>query len=176
MATEPERISAAVLRFLRDDAGFAQLYTVDTAGRPVGRTIGAPVNDDFSVDLVQRAGHRRLTQLAANPAAELIWVGTPLPDSRNDHPPVLDFGLPVPRVLFLRGTAEFLTTEETVTTYRRLTERQRARGHRGAVERSDDNVRTELAGLRIRPVRIRAEGFDAGARVHTWYPTNGALP
>src|SRR5690606_10817713 len=75
MADATDRPDAAVRRevlaFLREEARFAQLYTVDRQGFPVGRTVGAPINDDWSVDLVQRRVHRRLGQLARNPHLEI---------------------------------------------------------------------------------------------------------
>lgn len=156
------------MRFLREEAGFAQLITVNHAGFPVGRTIGAPINDDWSVDLVQRRSHRRLEQLRANPRLELVWVGAPAAAARNDHPPVFDFGQLIPRAVFLRGIAELLDGERTVECYQHLTARQRGKGFLKAPRRSPDNARAELAGIHVHPVRVRVEGFGDGPQSYTW--------
>ena len=39
-------VQKAVREWLRNEAGFAQVFTVNKAGYPVGRTMGAPVDDD----------------------------------------------------------------------------------------------------------------------------------
>lgn len=158
----------AVLAFLRQEAGFAQVYTVNGEGFPVGRTMGAPINDDWSVDLVQRRVHRRLAQLARNPRLEIVWTGPAAPNSRNDHPAVFDYGWPVPRAVFLRGFAEPMGEEQTLAAYERLRARQLARGLTKAPDRSPENVRAELAGVHVRPVRVRVEGFGEGAASFTW--------
>ena len=161
-------VAREAMRFLREEAGFAQLITVTAEGFPVARTVGAQVNDDWSVDLVQRKVHRRLAQLRHNPRLELVWVGSPAPGSRNDRPAVFDFGLLVPRVVLLRGIAEQMDGDRTVACYQRVSARQRALGLTGAPARSDENVRVELAGIHVRPVRVRAEGFGRGAESFTW--------
>jgi hypothetical protein len=130
--------------------------------------MGAPVNENWSVDLVQRGTHGRLRQLRRNPRLEIIWVGTPAPDSVNDRPHVYDFGLAVPRVVFLRGVAEFMDADWTVARYRRLTEVHRRKGQTKALDRTPDNVRAELVGIRVSPLQVRAEGFGAGAQSFTW--------
>ena len=163
-----EQVIQEAMRFLREEAGFAQLVTVTEDGFPVARTVGAPVNDDWSVDLVQRKGHRRLAQLRRNPRLELVWVGSPAPGSINDRPAVFDFGLLVPRVVFLRGIAEPMDGDQTAECYRRLSARQRARGLTKAPRRSAENVRAELAGIHVRPVRVRVEGFGRGAQSYAW--------
>jgi hypothetical protein len=161
-------VQAEVMAFLCEEAGFAQVYTVNRAGYPVGRTMGAPVNPDWSVDLVQRRVHRRLSHLAERPQLEILWVGPPAPGSVNDRPHVYDFGLDVPRVVFLRGTAEAMDDGWTLERYRRQTAAQRDRGLTKAPERTDDNVRAELVGVHVVPVQVRAEGFGVGAQSYTW--------
>lgn len=158
----------AVLHWVRAEAGFAQLTTVDADGFPVTRTMGAPVNDDWSVDLIQRRVHRRLDHLRRNPALEVVWVGTPAPGSRNDHPAVFDYGRLVPRVVLLRGVAEFQDARWTLRRYREQTAALAARGGFRAPERDDDNVRAELVGVHVRPVRVRVEGFGEGAESFGW--------
>lgn len=159
---------ADVLRWLRDEARFAQLVTVDRDGFPVARTVGAPVNDDWSVDLVQRRSHRRLAQLRDNPRLEIIWVGTPAPGSRNDRPAVFDYGWLAPRAVFLRGVAQFMDDEWTLARYRQLSGVLRARGGTRAPRRDLDDVRAELVGVHVRPVRVRAEGFGGAPGAVTW--------
>ncbi len=161
-------IRAKVRRFLREEAGFAQLCTVSRDGFPVARTVGVPVNDDWSVDLVQRRIHRRLGQLERNPRVEIVWVGTPAPGSRNDHPAVFDFGWLVPRAVFLRGTVVPLSAEQTLAAYERLRAPLLARGLDKAPDRPAANVRDELVGLHVVPVRLRVEGFGDGAQSFSW--------
>lgn len=162
------QVQRQVLDFLRTEAGFAQVVTVTRAGFPVGRTMGAPVNDDWSVDLIQRRVHRRLGQLRANPRLEITWVGPPAPDSVNDRPHVYDFGLLVPRVVFLRGIAEFRDDAWTVERYQRQTRINTGRGFTQAPARDAEEVARDLVGIHVRPVRVRAEGFGAGATSYTW--------
>lgn len=160
----------AVLRWVRDEAGFAQVTTVNADGFPVTRTMGAPLGDDWSVDLIQRRIHTRLDHLRRNPRLGIVWAGTPAPGSRNDHPHVFDYGRLVPRVVLLRGVAEFMDDEWTLRRYREQTAELRARGGHKAPQRDDNNVRTELVGLHVRPVRVRVEGFGIGAESFGWRP------
>lgn len=157
-----------VKRFLREEAQFAQLFTVGPTGYPVGRSVGAPINDDWSVDLVQRRVHRRLGHIARHPYVEIVWVGSPRPGSRNDRPAVLDYGWLVPRAVFLRGLAQPLTDEQTLAAYRRLRAPLLAAGLTRAPDRSPADVRENLAGVQLRPVRLRVEGFGEGAESFTW--------
>lgn len=161
-------VQRAVMTFLNEEAGFAQVYSVNRDAFPVGRTMVAPVNDDWSVDLIQRNVHRRLGQLRRNPRVEITWVSSPAADSTNDHPHVYDWGLLVPRVVFLRGVAEFMDGDWTVERYQRQTAIQRAKGLTKAPLRDADNVRRELVGVHVRAVQIRAEGFGAGPQSFTW--------
>lgn len=171
-AEEPPRpladVQQDVMDFLTNGAGFAQVYTVNRDGFPVGRTMVAPVNDDWSVDLVQRRVHRRLGQLQRNPRVEILWVGAPAQGSTNDHPHVYDWGQLVPRVVFLRGIAVFMDEEWTVARYQRQTAIQRAKGLTRAPVRDAANVRAELVGIQVRPVQVRAEGFGTGPQSFTW--------
>jgi hypothetical protein len=161
-------VQQRVLHFLREEAGFAQVVTLNAAGFPVGRTMVAPIEEDWSVTLVQRTVHRRLGQLRRNPRLEIIWVGPPAPDNTNDRPHVYDFGHNAPRVVFLRGTAEFLDAQETIARFRRQTARNLARGQTLAPDRTDDNISQELVGIHVKPIQVRAEGFGQGAQSFTW--------
>ena len=161
-------VQRRVMRFLMEEAGFAQVSSVNAQGFPVGRTMVAPINPDWSVTLVQRSVHKRLLHLRRNPRMEIIWTADPLPDSVNDRPHVYDYGLAVPRVVFLRGLAEFLDADETLVRYRAQTAANLAKGHDKAIERTDENVHQELVGIQVKPVQVRAEGFGAGAQSFTW--------
>jgi hypothetical protein len=172
-AVQPTDVIGSAMRFVRDEAGFAQVYTINKDGYPVGRTMVAVLNEDWSVDLVQRSVHRRLGQLRRNPRVEVMWAGTPHVDSVNDRPHVYDFGLAIPRVVFVRGLAEPMSDNQLVATYQRQTAIQRGRGLTKAPERTAEEVLAELAGITIRPVQVRAEGFDVGAASFTWSPGEG---
>jgi len=163
-----DEVQREVMTFLKEEAGFAQVYTINGEGFPVGRTMVAVINDDWSVTLVQRKVHRRLGQLRRDPHVEVAWVGLPAPDSINDRPHVYDFGLLVPRVVFVRGLARFMDEEEMVATFQRQTQIQRAKGLTGAPERTVENIKEELVGLRVAPTQVRAEGFATGAQSFTW--------
>src|SRR3954470_18168989 len=143
------QVQAEVMRFLQEEAGFAQLTTVNARGFPVARTMGVTINDDWSVSLVQRNIHRRLRQLRRNPRLEIVWVGTPAPDSTNNQPHVYDFGLLIPRAVFLRGTAEFMDPDWTIEQFRRQTALNRARGFTLAPLRTDQDIVENLAGIRV---------------------------
>lgn len=165
----PEAVAQAVRRWVQQEAGFAQIATVNREGFPVTRTMGAFLNDDWSVDLVQRRIHRRLDQLRRNPRLEVVWVGSPAPGARNDHPHVFDFGWLAPRVVLIRGVAEFMDPEWTLRRFREETARLRELGNGvKAPERDDDEVRAELVGVHVVPVRVRAEGFGEDVQSFAW--------
>lgn len=163
-----EQVQQEALSFVRDEAGFAQVFTVNEDGFPVGRTMGARVRPDWTVPLIQRRVHHRLDQMRHNPAVEVVWVGIPAPTSVNDQPHVFDYDLRIPRAVFLRGVAEFMDTAWTVETYAAITAEMRARGNDRAPNRDPEGVARELVGIQIRPVRVRAEGFGEGAQAFTW--------
>jgi hypothetical protein len=162
------QLRGRVLQWLHAEAGFAQVFTINKAGYPVGRTMAAPVDDDFNVWLVQRRVHKRMLHWQRNPRTEVVWVGTPAPDSRNDSPHVYDCNLLIPRAVFLRGDAQFLDERTLIDTFRRQTALHRSRGWTKAPERSDENIAAELVGVRIRTVQVRVEGFGEGAQSFTW--------
>jgi hypothetical protein len=161
-------IQREVMEFLREEAGFAQVFTINTNGYPVGRTMGAPIDDEWNVELIQRNVHHRIDQISRNPRMEVLWVGTPSGVSTNDRPHVYDFGLQAPRVVFLRGNGEFLDPDDTWERYWRRTERHLALGRTLSPVRDRADVDRNLIGVLVRPVRIRAEGFGSGAESYTW--------
>lgn len=166
-------VEAAARLFVQEQAGFAQVYTINRDGFPVGRTMVAVLCDDWTVDLVQRNVHRRLNQIRRNPRTEIVWTGPPRPDSVNDRPHVYDFGLEIPQVVFVRGLAEMMSGDEMVATYERQTAVQRAKGLTKAPLRSADQAREELVGVRVRPLQVRVEGFGVGATSFTWKISDG---
>lgn len=163
-------LQQTVLTWLRTEAGFAQVFSINKAGYPAGRTMAAPIDDAFTVWLVQRKVHKRIQHWRRNPRTEVVWVGSPAPTSRNDSPHVYDLGLLVPRAVFLRGDAEFLDDATLVDVFARQTARHLARGWTKAPARSPENVVAELVGVRIRPLQVRVEGFGQGAASFTWTP------
>ncbi|WP_433616541.1 hypothetical protein ACQP2P_15055 [Dactylosporangium sp. CA-139114] len=166
MDLETARVAAAA--FVRAEAGFAQLTTIDDEGYPVTRTTTAFLEDDWSISLVQRAGHRRLGQWRRDPRTLVTWVGASAPGATNEHPAVFDVNLLPPRLVAVRGRAELMPPEWTVAVYRRRVSEQRARGFTKAPLRTDEQVVAELAGVRIHPVRVRLEGFGENAESHLW--------
>jgi hypothetical protein len=165
-----DELQRRVLAWLRTEAGFAQVYTVNKDGYPIGRTMAAPVDDAFTVWMVQRKVHKRIGQWRRNPRTEVMWIGAPAPDSRNDSPHVYDLNLAIPRAVFIRGDAEFLDDATTVEVFQRQTELHRARGWTKAPLRTPENIVAELVGVKIRPAQVRVEGFGEGAASFLWKP------
>lgn len=164
--------SAAQLaqRFVLDEAAFAQLTTIDARGYPVTRTLTAFLLDDWSVATVQRRGHRRVSQWRRRSQTEVVWVGTPREGATNERPHVFDIGALPPRVVAVRGDAEVMPPAWTEQVYRRAVTAQRAAGNDRAPLRTPDEVATDLVGVRIRPIRVRLEGFGDGAQALTFDP------
>lgn len=156
--------------FVRDEAGFAQLTTVDGRGYPVTRTMTAFLLGGWAVGTVQRRAHRRIGQWRRHPQTEVLWVGTPREGATNENPHVFDLGMLPPRVVAVRGDAEVMPEEWTEEVYRREATAQRARGHTRAPLRTPSEVAADLVGVRIRPFRVRLEGFGDGAQSFTFDP------
>lgn len=164
----PAEYEERVRRFVQDHAGFAQVITVNRGGFPVGRTMVAPLEEDWSVVLVQRKVHHRIGHWRRRPATEIIWAGPPHRDNRNLAPHVYDWCVQVPRVVFLRGTATFLGDDGLVAAYERQGERNWRAGRTLAPVRTHEQVVDELVGVRISPAQVRAEGFGPGPESVTW--------
>lgn len=155
-------------RFVRDEGGFAQVTTIDRHGYPVTRSMTAFLESDWSIHLVQRRAHRRLAQWQANARTLVSWVGSPAPGQRNERPHVFDLGRLPARLVAIRGDVEFQPDDWTLRTYRTHLEAQRAAGHARAPVRTDEQVRAELVGVTIHPVRVRLEGFGQGPQSFDW--------
>jgi hypothetical protein len=166
----PPGLQQTVLQWLRTEAGFAQVFSINKAGYPAGRTMAAPIDDDFTVWMVQRNVHKRIGHWQRNPRTEVLWLGTPAPGSRNDSPHVYDRNLLVPRAVFLRGDAEFLDDATLVEVFEKQTALHRSRGWTKAPVRTRENIVAELICVRIRPLQVRVEGFGDGAASFTWKP------
>lgn len=164
------RATLLAQEFVRHEAGFAQLTTIDGRGYPVTRTMTAFLLDGWAVGTVQRRAHRRIGQWRQRPQTEVLWVGTPREGATNENPHVFDLGMLPPRVVSVRGDAEVMPEEWTEEVYRREVTAQRARGHARAPLRTASEVAAELVGVRIRPARVRLEGFGAGAQSFTFDP------
>ncbi len=163
-------VQRAALAFVQDEVTFVQLFTVTPRGVPVGRTVFAPINDDWSADLVQRRAHKRVEHLRHNPNITLCWVGSPAPWSTNETPHVFDPGETIPRAVFLRGVAEIMDDDWAVDVYNRRTAQQRAKGFTKSPIRSEENVRDYLIGIRVTPKLVRAEGFGLVPQSFQWTP------
>jgi hypothetical protein len=167
-AAVPPTVLAAALAFVHEEAGFAQVTTIDRHGFPVGRSMTAFLNDDWSVDLVQRRSHARLAQLRRDPRTLVTWVGDPAPGASNERPHVFDIGRLPPRVVYIRGTARFMDDATTIDCYSRHIARQRAQGFTRAPLRDADQVLSDLAGVHLETYRVRLEGFGSGAQSFDW--------
>lgn len=169
---EPEELLARerARRFVLEEAGFAQVTTIDARGYPVTRTMTAFLDDDWGVATVQRRLHRRIGQWQRRPHTGVVWVGTPQDGAANERPHVFDLGLLPPRVVSIRGDARLMPAAWTEQVYRRAASAQRAAGHDRAPLRSPAEVAEELVGVLIRPVRVRLEGFGQGAQSFTFTP------
>jgi hypothetical protein len=164
----PPEVLAAALAFVHEEAGFAQVTTIDRHGYPVGRSMTAFLNDDWSVDLVQRRTHARLAQLRRDPRTLVTWVGDPAPGATNERPHVFDIGRLPPRAVYVRGTARFMDDAATVACYSRHVARQRAQGFTRAPLRDAEQVTSDLVGVHLEPHRVRLEGFGTGAQSFDW--------
>lgn len=167
-AAEAASARSAALAFVRQGAGFAQLTTIDAHGYPVVRSVIAFLEPDWSVTLIQRRRHHRIRQWRHNARTLVSWTGDPVTGAVNEHPHVFDVGLLPPRQVSVRGDAEFQDDGWTWQQYLSHLEGQRARGLTRAPVRTEEDVRRELVGVRVRPVRVRLEGFLGDPRDISW--------
>ncbi len=166
--SEMDDAQEAARSFVRDDAGFAQVTTLDIKGFPVSRSMTAFLANDWSISLVQRRSHQRMNQMRRDPHILVTWVGTPAPGATNERPHVFDIGQLPPRVVFVRATTHFMDEGWTLDCYQREVQRQRAHGFDRAPLRTPDQVREDLVGVRLEPYRVRLEGFGEGAQSFDW--------
>lgn len=167
--TRPDAAVLAVAEgFVRDEAGFAVVTTLDAQGYPVSRSMTAFLAEGFAVNLVQRRSHRRLEQLRRDPRLLVAWLGSPAPGATNDRPHVFDLGRLPARAVMVRGQAQFMGEAWTWDTYARARAEQVARGDDRAPARDRDQVAADLIGIRVHPYRVRLEGFGDGAQSFDW--------
>lgn len=168
MSRPPADVVARAESFVRTEAGFAQVTTLDGSGYPVSRSMTAFLADGFWVHLVQRRVHRRNQQLASDPRLLVAWIGSPAAGATNERPHVFDLGRLPDRAVMVRGTAEPMDEEWTWQVYARHHGEQLARGQHRAPTRDRDQVAAELVGFRVHPYRVRLEGFGQGAQSFDW--------
>jgi hypothetical protein len=164
----PADVVAHAEAFVREEAGFAQVTTIDAHGYPVSRSMTAFLTDGFVVELVQRRVHRRLEQLAADPRLLVTWVGPPSPSATNERPHVFDLGRLPDRAVMVRGTAQPMDDDWTWRVYARHHAEHLARGQDRAPDRDRAQVAADLVGLRVDAYRVRLEGFGVGAQSYDW--------
>jgi hypothetical protein len=176
--SEPDlaRASTAAMGFVRREAGFAQVTTLDDRGYPVGRTMAAFLEDDWSVVLVQRRLHRRVAQWQRDPRTLVTWVGEPDSASTNECPHVFDLGLLIPRVVMVRGDVSPMPEDQTWERYQQCMHEHRARGNTRAPVRTRGQAAEELVGVHLLPTRVRLEGFGVEAQSFTWSPATQGGP
>ncbi len=154
--------------FVRHEAGFAQVTTLDAYGYPVSRSMTAFLANGLVVELVQRRVHRRLAQLAADPRLLTTWVGAPAPSATNERPHVFDLGRLPDRTVMVRGAAQVMDDDWTWEVYARHRADHLARGDDRAPSRDRAQVAADLVGMRVVPYRVRLEGFGVGAQSYDW--------
>ena len=136
----------------------AQMVTINRAGMPVGRTLGADLKQDYSVDLLTFPHFWRVKHLRRNPQMLLIWVEGKQP------------GYIYPRAVFARGSAQILEGDPIVELYGERVAKGDELPH---IVRPDmtfkeprilepEEVRQRMCVIRFSIDEIRAEGFSAG--------------
>ncbi|GIW11754.1 MAG: hypothetical protein KatS3mg061_2811 [Dehalococcoidia bacterium] len=138
-----EEMRQIVLEFCRPPR-VSQMVTIDRNGLPTGRTLGATLNPDYTVDIITIAtlGFKRIEQVQRNPGVLFIWW------EREASPG------PVPRVVFAKCLGEVLTGEPVLAWYDRAV----------AAGRTFEGVTREQAAERWALIhcqvkQFRAEGF-----------------
>lgn len=154
--------------FVRDEAGFAVVTTIDAQGYPVSRSMTAFLSEGFCINLVQRRSHRRLEQLRRDPRMLVSWLGSPAIGATNDRPHVFDLGHLPARAVMVRGHAQFMDEAWTWATYSHARAEQVARGHDRAPSRDRTEVANDLIGIQVHPYRVRLEGFGDGPLSFDW--------
>jgi hypothetical protein len=153
---DPRDLSGLVLDFCRFPLQ-AQVVTLDRGGRPIGRTLGAELNPDFTVDLLTFPFMGRVKQVRRNPVMLFSWVEGKRP------------GCIYPRVVFARGSGTVLEGDAVVAEYEGKLARYGKLPH---LVRSDmsfenprrldpDEIRARMCVIHFIADEIRAEGFSA---------------
>lgn len=148
-----DEIKAEVLKFLQEETGFGQVYTINKDGFPIGRTMGAPIEDDWTIDMIQPNHSKRLDQVSKNPRMEVLWIDT---------------SVRIPRAVFLRGNGKVFLGDELLTKYNRRVDISEAKGRSRGPRQEPDAVRANLAGIHFTPVHCRVEGFGERTELFAW--------
>ena len=156
-STPSDELKERIREFVQD-LNMGQVYTVNKEGFPTGRTIGANLNDDWSVDLMQAKDNGRVTQVRRHPQMAIEWND----GGRSGN-------LNIPKAVFLRGIGETFEGDRLVMAYNKRMDRMEKRGSTRP-RLPEAQVREELVGIHVRPVLVRAEGFGDYAEVFVWAP------
>ena len=105
--------------FVRDEAGFAQVTTIDGHGYPVCRSMTAFLLDGWSVDLCSVAATGGSASCAANPRRWSPGSARRPRGRTNERPHVFDLGRLPPRAVSVRGTRELMDDDWTEAVYAR---------------------------------------------------------
>jgi hypothetical protein len=120
------------------------MITIDKNGLPTGRTLGATLNPDMTVDIVTSTemGFKRVDQVKQNPGVLFLWW------ERG-----VDQGA-VPRVIFAKGKGEVLGGDAVTEWYDKAV---------AAGRQFEGTTREQAAGkwviIRTQIKQLRAEGF-----------------
>jgi hypothetical protein len=135
----------------------AQVVTLNRNGRPIGRTLGADLNPDFTVDLLTSPFIGRVKQVRRSPEMLFSWVEGKRP------------GCTWPRVVFARGSGAILQGDPVVAAYEARVARYGKLPHLVRIDmtfeeprRLDlDEIRARMCVIHFVADEIRAEGFSA---------------
>ncbi|MCS7002738.1 MAG: hypothetical protein NZ518_07815 [Dehalococcoidia bacterium] len=125
---------------------FAQMITYDKNGYPVGRTLGARLAPDWTVEIGSYRQFHRWKQVKRNPKMMLIWSQSPEPGS----------SVRWPRVIFAKGDGRVLEGDELRAYYE---ERVRTRGPVEGM--STEEAMEKIVYIIFKAREFRAEGFGA---------------
>jgi hypothetical protein len=163
MPTAPSNPSEELKQQIRefvDTIPMAQVWTINSGGFPVGRSVGATLRDGWNINLIQAKDNGRVSQVRLHPEMTLEW---------NDGGRTTG-KLTTPRVIFLRGRGTLFDGDALVEAYNWRVETMKRRTGSVHHQLSEEEVRARLIGVRVEPLLVRAEGFGEGAEVFQWVP------
>lgn len=152
-------VSAQALSWARSQSRRQHLYTVQD-GFPTGQPAALHAGDDWSVDVLVGAGDAALKAVAGNPRVEVSWI-----DASHDAAKNM-----IPTIVFLRGMATLLGSADAAEALRawRLRDEARTSGVGQSLPSKPDSANVRV--LRVRPTRLRTEGFGKGLQLYAWNP------
>jgi len=177
---DPQSLASLVLEFCRFPLQ-AQMITIDRHGMPIGRTLGADLKPDYTVDLLTFPHFGRVKHLRRRPQSLLIWVEGKQP------------GCVYPRAVFVRGTAAIFEGNPVVEAYAARVAQGRELPHLVRPDMTFEEprvleaaeIRERMCLIRFTADEIRAEGFSAGSdplerrellHAVTWRPARPGSP